>query len=221
MQRIAIVPILGLAATVLACAATSTEPESPVKYTEAGLIAEGYVRVTFPDPDPGIPAYARVTHLVNQFYHANGWLAIQFFRDPDCVPDDFDLLELFHFPDESGPGSFACPLRHQGRAYVEPGSPLGTFPILTVAEGSAVPYWFVRWSDFQAAMADGRVTMPELRAMSPRRGTAATHREIVQPRLEEHVVVTDATGRLDDGTRFEFHVTHVGDRTQRIRLEFQ
>jgi len=206
--------IIGIAA----CA--SAPADAPLGFDEDLLLSQGFERVTFPDPDPGIPAYARVGTMVNQFYHADGWLAIPFFRDPDCVPDDFNMLELFDFPDEDGPGAFACPLQHAGHYLVEAGAEPGTFPRLYVSSGDAVPFWFVRWSDFQDAMADGRVTLPDVRAMSPRKGTATHFRETVQPRLEEHLVVTDASGFLEGGAPFEFHVTHVGDRTQRIRIRF-
>jgi hypothetical protein len=192
--------------------------DSATPYDEATLLARGYTRVTFPDPDPGIPAYARVTSVASQFYHDEGWLAIPFFRDPDCVPDDFDLLRLFDFPGPNGPGSFACPLRHSGHYLVEDGAQPGTFPRLYVSHGDNVPFWFVRWSDFQKAMARGSVTLPQVRAMNPRKGVATDFRETVHPRLDEHLVITDARGRLEDGTFFEFHVTHVGDQTREIRL---
>jgi hypothetical protein len=214
--------MLALLPLLAACAAQAAPtPEAPLTYDADALIAAGFVQVSFPEADPGIPAYARVARVVDQFYHADGWLAIPFFRDPDCVPDDFDLLGLFHFPGPDGPGAFGCALRHHGRYYVEAGSPEGTFPKLYVSEGDDVPFWFVPWDRFQAAMADGAVTMPQLRAMNPRRGTATTFHERVQPRLDEHVVVTDAVGVLEDGTPFQFHVTHVGDRTTAIRLLFR
>jgi hypothetical protein len=198
--------------------AAAAPDASATPLEEADLLAQDYERVTFPDPDPGIPAYARVATVVNQFYHADGWLAIPFFRDPACVPDDFDMLALFDFPGPDGPGAFGCALRHSGHYLVEAGALPGTFPRLYVSTGDAVPFWFVRWGDFQTAMADGPVTLPRIRAMNPRMGTATVFRETVQPRLTEHLVITDATGRLDDGTPFEFHVTHVGDETRRIRI---
>jgi hypothetical protein len=204
------------AGVAAASASPAEDPGTP--HDEAALLARGYTRVTFPDPDPGIPAYARVTSVALQLYHSDGWLAIPFFRDPDCVPDDFDLLQLFHFPGPDGHGAFACPLRHSGHYLVEEGAQPGTFPRLYVSHGDAVPFWFVRWSDFQGAMADGSVTLPRVRTMNPRMGMATMFRETVQPRLDEHLVITDARGHLDDGTPFEFHVTHVGDQTRRIRI---
>jgi hypothetical protein len=214
--------ILTFSALSLVAAACSSQPNGfPAAMEEGARLSQGITRVTFPDPDPGIPAYARVGNVLNQFYHSDGWLAMQFFRHPECVPDDFNLLDLFHFPGEEGPGAFACPLQHSGHYIVEAGAPQGTFPRIYVAQGDAVPFWFVPWAEFQQAMQEGAVTLPDVLAMNPLKGTATRLRETVHPRLDEHLVVTDASGQLEDGRRFDFHVTHVRDETKSIRIRFK
>jgi hypothetical protein len=223
MKRTAIALLL-LPATA-ACQAGPTESLSPTHEAHAGAVAAmldaGMERHTFPDPDPGVPAYARLTTLLDQIFHYDGWVVIPFYRDPACVPADFNLLGLFDPPGPDGPGAFGCPLTVRGFYLVEAGSPQGTFPRISFSDGDAVPVWLVRQDAFSAALETGRVTMADLEAMSPRRGVATSYRETLRPRIGEHLVVIDASGALDDGARFQFHVTHVEDVTRAIRLRIR
>jgi hypothetical protein len=212
-----------LSASLLAVLATGcgdSEDFSELALDVDALLAEGYERHEFPDPDPGIPAYARVSPILGQFFHDDGWLAIPLYRDPACLPADFNLLEFFDFPGETGPGAFGCPLTVSGFALLEPGSELGTFPRITIANGNAVPFWFVRWADFEAAMASGSITFAELEGMERLVGTATSFDETLQPRMDagEHLVMIDAVGQLDDGRAFSFHVVHLEDETLSLRL---
>ncbi len=181
----------------------------------------GMVRITVPNPDPGIPAYARAFPGLNQFFHDGEWLAIPFYRSPDHIPADFNLLDFFDFPGPDGPGAFATPILAGGFYMIEPNAPLGTFPLVAVSSGTAVPIWFVKWSDYQAAMTDNVVTIAELRAMQPVKGVASTFAETLKPRVDAHLVIINASGRLADGRTFDLHVTHVGDTLRAIRIRFQ
>jgi hypothetical protein len=67
-------------------------------------------------------------------------------------------------------------------------------------------------------MQTGAVTIEDLEAMNPLKGTASWFHERLKPRAEEHLVVIDASGQMADGRRFSFHVTHIGDETQSISL---
>ena len=180
----------------------------------------GLARVSFPESDPGIPAYARLGAPLNQIFHDDQWLVIPFYRDPGAIRGDFDLLSIFDFPGPGGPGAFGVPLTITGFFMIEQGAPLGTFPRLSVSKGSAVPVWFVNWPAARAAMADHVLTMDELRALSPIKGTASSFTETLRPRDGEHLVVLNARGTTTDGRRFGVHITHVEDRTtsQRITL---
>lgn len=203
------------------CAAGDSLTPSALETTfEALSRSVGMVRVAFPDQDPGAPLYARVEPSLNQFFHDGEWLAIPFVRQPEAIPADFNLLTYFDPPGPNGPGAFAAPLVLSGEYLIEAGAPVGTFPRIANSRGTAVPIWFVRWTDFQAAMADGVVTIGELRALNPQYGIATRYTELLKPRFEEHQVVINAAGQLADGRSFTLHVTHEGDRTRSIRIQF-
>lgn len=176
--------------------------------------------VAFPEDDPGPPLYARVTAESNQIFSNGEYVAIPFYRDPDCVPRDFDLFQALHLPGPDGPGAFACPLTVSGRLLIESDAAPGTFPIRVIARGPT-PVWLVPWSDFQAATADGDFTMAELVALEPLRGIADPFHEMLSPRPENHHVVITSRGRLDDGRSFLFNVNHRGDQTQSILIRIQ
>ena len=214
----------GLALLLGACSdAQIVDPLSDVP-DNASLIraaeVAGAVRVTFPQPDPGLPAYARAFPGLNQFFHNGEWLAIPFYRAPVAIPADFNLMTFFHFPGPTGPGAFATPILIKGFYLIESDAPRGTFPKLVIATGDSVPVWFVRWSVYQTAMSDGVVTIGDVIAMNPLRGIATTFNETVKPRIPDHLVVITASGKLADGRTFDFHVTHVGDVSRALRINF-
>jgi hypothetical protein len=138
-------------------------------------IAQGEVRVEFPDDDPGPPFYARIRH---NFAIQNGqWAAIIFYRSPNCVAPSFNLLRLFN------PAAFGCPLTVEGFAlYDQVPPPPGVSPKQAKTFGlGAVPVWFVRWADLQTAVADGVLTIQDLAAMNPIVGSATFFRETLHP----------------------------------------
>jgi len=215
---------IGVTIGLSACTNTTTpDPLSGVPSTEALVRtaeAAGMVRITVPNPDPGLPAYARAFPGKNQFFHNGEWLAIPFYRSPSAIPANFNLLDFFHFPGPNGPGAFATPILIKGFYMIEPNAPVGTFPLLAVSTGDAVPIWFVRWSDYRAAMTDNVVTIGDVIAMRPLRGIATTFNETLKPRTDDHLTIITANGKLDDGRTFEFHVTHVGDTSRALRITF-
>lgn len=222
MSRFA--PFLAGSALVLG-ACTNPDPVTPpTVVAPEGLAASpaaassGLVVRSIPDEDPGPPFYARVGL---QFFHDGGLLAIPFYRNPSCVPADFDLMRFFHFPGPGGPGAFACPLTMTGNLLIEPDAPRGTFPRQVVLEGNEVPFRFVDSQAFEEEAADGRVTMGDLATLSPLRGTATRYHETLRPREDEHKIIIDAAGTLEDGRRFRFHATHLGDTPRVVRIEIR
>jgi hypothetical protein len=217
------IPVATLIVTALLSAAGCSSVDWPTFPDEdrafAALEAEaasaGLVVLNIPEEDPGPPFYARVGL---QLLHEQDLLAIPFYRDPACIPDDFNLLEMFDFPGPMGPGAFACPLNLTGKLMIEPDAPLGTFPVHVILRGTSVRFWFVSLEAFQAAAADGVVTRGELAAMSPVEGTATQYHESLHPREDDHRIVIDAIGALDDGRSFRFHATHIDDEAVSIRI---
>ncbi|MFW6202082.1 MAG: hypothetical protein ACOC8B_05860 [Gemmatimonadota bacterium] len=218
----AVPPLLALAIlSLLACrgepgGVTAAEHDAAALDLSPNRVA-GLRTVEFPDEDPGPPFYARVTTIMNQIFQDGEYVAIPFYRRPDCVPAGFDLLQAFDPPGPDGPGAFGCPLTVEGRFLIEFDAPPGTFPVRVVTSGPT-PIWFVPWSDFQAATADGDLTMAELLAMEPLRGRADEFHEMLAPRLEEHHVVIASRGGLEDGRGFRFAVNHRGDSTASITI---
>jgi hypothetical protein len=143
-------------------------------------------------------------------YQADGWAAIVFYRDPACVPADFNLFDFYDF---AFPRVFFCDPTVSGFSLHH--EPLGvTPPKQSNLSGSAVPIWFVP-SDgaFADAVAAGQLTIGELEAMPGLvKGTASHFREInhtvgSHPRTK---IVISARGTLEDGRRFDYDVTWQG-----------
>lgn len=200
--------------------ADPTRPPAP-DADAAAAQSQALVRLDIPAEDPGPPFYTRVTSILDQLFHDDGWLAVPFYRAPSCVPPGFNLLDHFDFPGPGGPGAFGCPLLLDGFLLTEPDAPQGAFPRQVVLQGSGSPFWFVRWDDFQEAAGDGIVTIGELAALEPLMGTTRRYHETLKPREGDHVVVIDADGTLEDGRTFAFHVTHIENRTHAIRIRIR
>lgn len=207
-----------------ACAAPATSPEAdaaaPLAAT-ADARTGGLVRKLVPQEDAGPPLYLRATRMMNELFHTDEWLAIPFYRDPACVPADFNLLDHFDFPGPNGPGALGCPLVVHGSLLIEPDAPLGTFPQQAILEGDAVPVWFVSWPAFEAAAADGVVTFAELQALAPLKGTASRFHEVLFPRPGGHRITIEAAGALEDGRAFRFGVVSHEGVTKSIRVELE
>ncbi len=206
-------------------ACSSAQPDDDLyamTLAEQALVSQGMVVKTIPDEDPGPPFYARVTPLLNQLFVDGETLVIPFYRGTDCVPPDFDLMQIFHFPDPPNHfGAFECPLSVWGRLLIEADAPMGTFPKLVTLFGEDVTFFFVPWTPFQAAMQNGPVTMGVLEDLGAVAGSATRFNETLRPREGEHHIVINAGGQLDDGRRFTFHVTHIEDQTKSIRLQIR
>lgn len=215
--------------TVLACetAPTETLDEESEEFLSAKAFdmdkemanaqrSAGNIKFTFPEENPGAPFYARVGPLLDQFFVKDGWLVIPFYRNPACIDPGFNLMEVFHVP-----GAFFCELTVNGFGIIEADAPQGTFPIIVHTTGTEVPFWFVKWTEFQKIAADGIVTITDIEALSPIKGKADKFKEILRPRMENHHVQINASGKLEDGRNFAFHVTHVGDQTKSIGLRIK
>lgn len=146
------------------------------------LAAGGLVLANVTTDVSGDPAYtSALGQLLDGtpwYPHTDEWAAIWFTRDPGCVPPDFDLLTATDFtPAFPGgpPRPFLCTSTVSGFAIWKNGPPLDFLPLEAHEHGlGAVPVWFVRISEIQAATADNKLTITELLAMpSLRKGLAS------------------------------------------------
>jgi hypothetical protein len=106
------------------------------------------------------PSYAQISWVegVREIYHDSEWAAIPFYRDPKCVPPDFNLLDYFDVP-----RVFDCAPMVQGFEIIRNQEPQ---PIKGVYWGLGdVTIYFVRWQKMQQAMADQRLTIDELKTL--------------------------------------------------------
>lgn len=172
------------------------------------------VTILFPEDDPGIPIYARVGPILNQFFVADGQLVIPFYRDPGCIRDDFDFLTYY-----DPPAAFGCELTVNGKFVIEEDAEQGTFPIMAHTEGEQVPVWIIDWPGFQALMEQEPVTITDVEGLNPIKGVAHKYDEYLSPRMNEHEVIIEAEGTVQaTGEEFEFRLTHRGDQIESIIL---
>jgi hypothetical protein len=192
------------------------------------------IRIPFPSPqDPGGPVYTTIERGLD--LHDGPVAAVLFYRDPSCVPGDFNLLDgqdLAGFPDN--PRAFACPLTVDGFGVWKQGPPADVVPRHVLTRGTgAVPVWFVAWPELQAAMADDLLTVGELRTLPSLQMSYAIH-------FEEHrvlsaisdpseIVATEALEGTAHGawagverlSTFEFSYSFERGRVRLVRIQFK
>lgn len=180
--------------------------------------AHAQIRLSIPEEDPGPPFYSAIER--GFLPHTDEWAAIVFLRQPSCVPDDFNLLNLFDVP-----AAFACPLTVQGHlVYKNAPPPVDDAPILANLHGlGAVPIWFVSWPELQVALADDVLTVPELLTLpSLQMGFANFFKETQHPGDERPQgsgngkIEISAHGTLTDGRIFQFQVREMGVDQQSV-----
>jgi hypothetical protein len=216
---------LALAAALLVGCGDRLSPLASIGESEPLLAkgaSQGLIRVTFPSAEfAGIPAYARIAS--GEIYIADGWAVIAFYRDPTCVPDNFNLL-LFFDP----PAAFGCPLTVEGYALYEPDAyPMGAPKVSHATGTGAVPIWLVPADVLLAAVADGVLDMVELQGLAGLlMGYAAQFNELLQP-LPHPVfggghpnpkLIQTAHGTLLDGRRFHYDLTSIDGQVKSIGL---
>lgn len=166
--------------------------------------AAANVNLAFPEETPGPPYYLRGIEPASE---AVEWVPIVFYRDPSCVPADFNLLNFF-----DAPRAFGCPLTVEGFEIWRNGPGQDTAPLQVKSRGlGAVPVWFVSAAEHEAAIADGVLTITELRALpSLLMGTAERYHEVLHPGEEAgrraRLTIT-ASGSLSDGRSFRLQVS--------------
>jgi hypothetical protein len=146
------------------------------------------------------PMYARVMDN-----GVSDYVPIVFYRNPECVRPDFDLLHVFDVP-----AAFYClPLTMEGFSIFEDAAniPLGVPPFQAKFSGDEVPMAFVDRETYNVIAADG-LTIGDFTA--DMWGTATSYKEVLQPSPDANVFLLNivAEGALDqDGTQFRLRVT--------------
>lgn len=188
----------------------------------AGLLPVGVaaanIRLAFPEQTPGPPYYARITS--DGAPQTEQWAAIVFYRDPSCVPSDFNLLQFFDFP-----RAFGCRLTVEGFEIWKNGPGQDPAPIEVKSRGlGAVPVWFVSPAELAAATADGVLTIGELSALpSLQVGTADRFQEVLHPNeAAKHGKLTiTASGTLSNGRAFQLQVSASRDTLNHVKISFR
>ena len=146
-----------------------------------------------------VPFYARIESA--NVYHNSDWAVIVFYRPPECIPTDFNLLAFF-----DAPGAFGCgPYTTDGFA-VWKDINTDNSPLQSKLFGlGAVPVWFVSWPALESAVEDGVLTIVDLQAMNPLQGTASYYEETLHPTGNGHPSMLEfvARGTLADGRTFD------------------
>jgi hypothetical protein len=187
------------------------------------------VRLLIPSEDPGPPFYASIDRPPGgQIYQDGVWAAIPFLRDTACVEPDSNLIVAFDLR------AFGCSLAVNGFAIYKNGPPpIDPVPVYALLMGNgAVPIWFVRWSELQAAIADGELTIGELAALPSLLIGSASFFEFVnqigtlRPQGPGNGKIEIASsGTLNDGREFQFSVREMGvdqiSTLRHVRIEFR
>jgi hypothetical protein len=148
------------------------------------------------------PFYARLERGI--IYTDGKQVAVVFYRPPDCIPADFNLLDFFDFENVWG----CLPATTEGFAVVKDPT-ANDPPIQQVLHGlGAVPLWFVSLEEYEQAIADDVLTIGELRSLpSLEIGYASYFKEVLHPMGgPSHHIEFNARGKLENGKRFKVHV---------------
>jgi len=166
----------------------------------AGVSYAG-ARYVVPEEDPYAPIYA-------DYYGNEELVAVFFYRNPDCVPEDFDLWGVIF----DIPAAFYCPLTVRGfDIYENPGDPVPKHAKLRGL--GAVPVWFVSAEDFENALSNDTLTIAELKAMeSLEVGYASFYQEVLHPMgtSKMPMKIIEASGTLEEGGSFIVNSVWVG-----------
>jgi len=186
-----------LSISLLACSDRPTPTDAPgLQFTAAG----GQPTVLhYPGDIPGPAYYSTVS--AGFVPTDGGWVGIVFWRAPECVRADYNMLSGF-----DRPAAWGCTLTVEGESWWH--DPAVPPPYMVLERGlGAVPVYFVALSEYQAAIADGVLTIGELQALpSLLVGYASflqheTHNTSEQNFGHETLV---SYGVLEDGRRFQF-----------------
>jgi hypothetical protein len=211
-------------AVLAGCGEATQPPLAPAGDAQFNQ-SQGLVRTTWPSAeDPGMPFYARIG--AEQIFMVDGWAVIPFYRDPACIPANFNLLTFFDVP-----AAFGCPHTVEGFSLWH-GEAFAGAPKIIESQGTgAVPFWFIPAGAVLDAVQDDVLTIGELAGLPGRIVGYASHfNEVLHPHPNPPFlgggghptpkIIQTAQGRLEDGRRFQFHITATRGvvRSTRLRI---
>jgi hypothetical protein len=178
--------------------------------------ASGLVLTNWPSQeDPGPPFYTRIEPIPPYVYHDGAYAAVVFYRGPEGIRSDFNLLALF----DPGP-SFGVNPNMMGTNLWHGAVANGSPKVANSRGLGAVPVWFVPAEPLLAFISaqgeDPVLTLPDLAGMAGLIKGLATHFNEVnhphplppdmvgghpQPKLS-----LTARGALEDGRRFDLNL---------------
>ncbi len=152
--------------------------------------------------------------IYTDWYGNDEWVAFIFYRSPEQVPVAFNLLDFYDIP-----AAFGSPLTVEGFAIYKHADDLS--PLQAEMHGlGAVPIWFVSRNEYNAAKADGFLTIGELQTLpSLIKGSAQFYKETLHPEGPSvRVPLKDivATGALENGSNFSLKIIWVGEPSNPI-----
>ncbi len=188
---------------------------------------EGLISTHWPSADdPGMPFYARVELLPPYVFNDGEWAAIIFYREPSCVPANFNLIQFFDVP-----GAFFCPHTVQGHSLWDGSNMMVPPKIINITELASVPVWFVPWEAVQSeANAGGVITRASLEATPGLiKGYASHYKERLHPHPDfagqggnkNPKMIVTAKGDLEDGREFGLQIAWINDVVTNIRIDFK
>jgi hypothetical protein len=174
-----------------------------------------------------MPFYARVELLPPFIFNDGEWAAIIFYREPECVPASFNLISVFDVP-----AAFSCSCIVHGSSLWHGAIFNGTPKISNISGNGAVPVWFVPWNAVKdQARADGVLTIADLQQIEGKLvGYAGKYKEVLHPHSDPAFgggghpnpkMIVNAKGQLEDGPRFNLHITWVHDEVKAIQIQFR
>ena len=182
---------------------------------------EAKVLMRMPEEHPGAPFYSIISISPEtgglNYPHTGEWGAAPFERDPGCVPPEFNLLNLF-----TG-AAFGCDLLVSGYALFDEAGPPPDGLVFSEVSGDGVPIVFARWSEIEAEIADGVMTIGDLLDLPSAVIGFADHYSHMATRgplpVNQVMFKLEANGVLEDGRLFRllFNKTP-DDRKTRIDI---
>jgi hypothetical protein len=162
-----------------------------------------------------IPYYARI-EATEEPFHDEVWAPIVFYRPPECIPVDFDILEFYDYEN-----AFDCQPPTTDGFIIWDDEPWDSNPIQIKLHGlGAVPVWFVEWPELQEAMADDELKIGELADLpSLMIGSATFYNETLHPGASINLV---ARGTLvEDGRIFQLHANLLAGGIPNVQLNIR